>query len=129
MGEKIMTEDTLKFIRKYKTRLGKAWQAGMDDRRAARYAGVTEDELARALTDSPELTEYRDKRVDKLLIKAQENIANKINDGDVKVSEWYWEKIRKNESRMLDYEEEHQDEDDVTALLDNYTAGKVSFDG
>lgn len=121
-----MTKETTKLIREKRAKLGKAWLAGMDDKRAARYAGVTEEELARALADSPELTEYRDKRVDKLLIKAQENIANKINDGDVKVSEWYWEKIRKNESRMLDYQEEHE-EDDIDDLLDNCTA-KVSFD-
>lgn len=121
-----MTDETLKFIREHRAKLGKAWLAGMDDKRAARYAGVSEEELMRALADSPELTEYRDKRVDKLLIKAQENIADKILDGDVKVSEWYWEKIRKSENRALEYQEEHEEEEGDD-LLDGYTAGKVTF--
>ncbi len=123
-----MTEEETNFIKRYRLRLGRAWTAGMDDRRAARYVGVKEEELERVLNSVPEFKEYRDRKVDKLLIKAQENIAEKINAGDVKTSEWYWEKIRKNESKMLDMEDEEQDASDIDDFLDSCTAKKVSFD-
>lgn len=123
-----MTEEETNFIKRYRLRLGRAWTAGMDDRRAARYVGVKEEELERVLSSVPEFKEYRDRKVDKLLIKAQENIAEKINAGDVKTSEWYWEKIRKNESKMLDMEDEEQDASDIDDFLDSCTAKKVSFD-
>lgn len=122
-----MTNEEAEFLRRYRVRLGKAWKAGMDDKRAARYVGISEEELARMLNAIPDFKEYRDKKVDKLLIKAQENIAEKINDGDVKVSEWYWERIRKNESQMLDMDDD-EPADDIDNFLDNCTAKKVTFD-
>lgn len=121
-----MTKEEQEFIKRYKARLGRAWKAGMDDKRAARYVGVSEEELLRMIANIPEFKEYRDKKVDKLLIKAQENIARKIEDGDVKVSEWYWEKIKKSESQMLDMEDE-EPETGVDDFLDNVTAKKVTF--
>lgn len=120
-----MTND--EFLDKYQNKLARAWRSGATDAQAAKHAGVTEDELNEVLKESKSLREVREALVDTLLVKAQKNIAKKIQEGDVKVSEWYIEKMdyRFGGKKVEGIPEEDQEE--LDDFLDGFTA-KGKFD-
>lgn len=113
------------WLKKYKGKLGRAWKAGLTDRQAAKQVGITEAELVEKIESIKELREYREDKVDDLLIKAQQNIAEAIKDGDVKLSQWYMEKMEHRfGGREITPEEP---EDGVDDFLDSFQA-KGEFD-
>ena len=114
-----MTE--IEWLKKYKKKLGNAWNSGCTDKQAASHAGCTLEELNARLNESKELREFRDSKVDRILVKAQQNIAQKIEQGDLKASEWYIEKM---ERRFGGIESNVPDEDEakIDEFLDGLTA-------
>lgn len=116
------------FLKKYQRKLGAAWRAGCTDEQAAKHAGCSYSELEIFLSESPTLRNMRDDLVDKLLLKAQQNIAKKIQDGDIKASEWYIEKMdhRFGGKDFGDIPEVSTD-DELDNFLDGFTA-KGHFD-
>ena len=115
------------FIKKYKWKLGRAWKNGCTDKQAAKYAGCGYDELKSMLEVSKTLREFRDARVDTILVKAQENVAREIADGNLKASEWYIEKMdyRFGGAKLKDLPDE--EEESIDDFLDNFRA-KGEFD-
>lgn len=118
-----MTND--EFWLKYRRKLCRAWLAGCTDYQAAKYAGCVYEELEDRLKESPGMREAREERIDSILVKAQQNVAQKIQDGDLKASEWYIEKMDfRFGGKKIIPEEEHEDLD---GFLDDFTA-KGEFD-
>ena len=113
------------FWTKYRRKLCRAWNSGCTDEQAARYAGCVYEELEDRLKTSVAMREAREERVDSILVKAQQNVAKKIADGDLKASEWYIEKMdhRFGGSKIIPEDEP----EDLDSFLDGFTA-KGEFD-
>ena len=119
--------DRYEWFKKYRIKLGKAWAAGCDDRLAAKRAGLEEAELVSALEDMPELRDLRDSKVDSILLKAQENIAEAIADGDKRLSQWYIDRMdRRFGSKGVSVTEDG--EDALDDILDGLKAKPGMFD-
>lgn len=114
------------WIKKYKAKLGRAWRQGLSDELAAKSVGISERELIDKLQAIPELAKYREDRVDKILISAQKNVAKAIEEGDVRLSQWYIDKMEHRFGK-IDVVEEPEDES-VDAFLDGFSAKGGSFD-
>ena len=111
------------FLDKYQNKLGRAWRSGATDAQAAKHAGITEDELMEVLKEGQSLREFRESLVDSLLIKAQKNIAKKIQEGDIKASEWYIEKMdHRFGGKKIEGLKDEESEDALDDFLDGFSA-------
>lgn len=76
-------------------RLRKAWQAGMPDRKAAQYAGITPEDLKDLLRMDAELALTRAGMLTRNLeveITARINVNHSIKEGSVDSSKWLLER-------------------------------------
>lgn len=108
------------WLKKYKTKLERAWSQGCDDRLAAKHAGISEQDLIDHLEKMPELRVARDNKVDSILIDAQRNVAKAIHEGDKKLSQWYIDKMERRFGKTEITDE--PEEEDINDILDNMTA-------
>lgn len=86
----IMTEETLK-------KLEEAFSIGATDKEACFVANISHQTLYNYQKDNPEFVERKEALKDMPKYKARKNIVNKVNEGDVNVSQWYAERKAKDE--------------------------------
>lgn len=81
-------------------RLKQAWNAGMNDRKAATYAGIDVHDLQELLRLDTRLEMQRAAIVAKNLeteVVARTNIRNSVKEGSVDTSRWYLERVAPDE--------------------------------
>ena len=83
------------FKAKVTRKLRKAWLAGVPDRKAAQYAGITPEDLKDILRKDTKLALMRAACLTNELeteINARTNVKKNIKDGSVDSSKWYLER-------------------------------------
>lgn len=86
----VMTPETI-------TKLEQAFSIGCSDDEACVYADISRMTLCRYQKENPEFCGRKELLKQKLVLKARTNIATKINEGDISVSQWYVERKKKAE--------------------------------
>lgn len=83
------------FKTKTTRKLRKAWIAGVNDKKAAQYAGITADDLKELLRKDSKLALMRAACLTNCLeteIAARNNVKSSIKEGSVESSKWYLER-------------------------------------
>lgn len=78
-------------INRILAKLKEALKADVGELPACNYAGITKEEYDLIVKMHPDIKELAERAGDVIGVKASMNIANAIDDQDVKVSQWYKE--------------------------------------
>lgn len=76
-----------------KERLVDALSAGASIKASCKYAHITEKDFESIVAKSPEIQEVYDDAESVLGVQAMINVKNDINDGKMKTTKWYLEKV------------------------------------
>lgn len=74
---------------KTKELLREAWNHGLDGRKAALYARITQEEYKQLLMDNQELRDIRDMEVDRPLLEAEMAVVEAIRKGKLSAAQYY----------------------------------------
>jgi hypothetical protein len=86
----VMTPETI-------SKLEEAFSVGATDKEAIFLANISSATFYAYCKEHPEFSERKEALKDMPKYRARKNIVNKINDGDVPVSQWYAERKAKEE--------------------------------
>ena len=114
-----------------KKMLVEAWNHGIDGRKAAIYARITQAQYDALLAESEELRDLRAIELERPLIEAEMAVVDQIREGKLKASTWYLEKrdprYGKAESEKPDVSVKEKEKELLDALNDMKVEDSFDF--